>query len=119
MIIHEPHPKQDRIENIVAARHVFRWVAKACWRQQDWIDDYSRHNPAYRSAYDTHPKQDRIENIVAARHVFRWVAKACWRQQDWIDDYSRHNPAYRSAYDRKRGIHGTFTVRQIPLFVFG
>jgi len=44
----------------VAARHVFRWVAKACWRQQDWIDDYSRHNPAYRFAYDVKKERCKI-----------------------------------------------------------
>ena len=46
----KPHPKQDRIENHVAARHVFRLVAGGHWRQCHWIDDYTRHNPAYRSA---------------------------------------------------------------------
>ena len=44
----------------MAARHVFRWVAKACWRQQDWIDDYSRHNPAYRFAYDVKKERCKI-----------------------------------------------------------
>ena len=44
----------------MAARHVFRWVAKACWRQQAWIDDYSRHNPAYRFAYDVKKERCKI-----------------------------------------------------------